>query len=533
MVMKKKMVVLMAVLVLALSACSGGAVEFTDNAYAAELAAATTEEASTAVSVVQTASDTGTSASTEEAAETAVAPVSGEYDSDDLEPSVAGADTTYVVLAGDTITLDGEGATVDGSVVTITSAGTYSVSGTLDDGQITVDTDDEETVYLILDGVEIACSTSAPIYVSNAEKTVITLADGSENSVTDGDSYVLDAESDEPNAAVFSKDDLTINGGYLYVNAGGDGLDSNGSIERTGGTVIVNGPTNDGNGPLDYLGTFNISGGLLVAVGSSGMAQAPSATRGAVSGLTGQHPGPLLSSDLDQHRVRARALAGQGWLGGGQHVGRARRLGAVRFERGPRPLDQAHNAGHDIARYAGHYAHPTLGAGNADRLTVLDAPLCRVVGMYPQRLLLPLLEPGDIIVLGVNPESRMRGDQPQWVRLCRFQYPAFGDGGESRLGVGSGGYLHATRWGVQRMGLRVGDEIGQANPHLIRTPIDAGASEFLIVRNLRVRDKALEPLLGALALGKFRQKVQPAGQLTKDIIIVLHISNWFVDLVAV
>ena len=276
--MKKKMVVLMAVLVLALSACSGGAVEFTDNAYAAELAAATTEEASTAVSVVQTASDTGTSASTEEAAETAVAPVSGEYDSDDLEPSVAGADTTYVVLAGDTITLDGEGATVDGSVVTITSAGTYSVSGTLDDGQITVDTDDEETVYLILDGVEIACSTSAPIYVSNAEKTVITLADGSENSVTDGDSYVLDPESDEPNAAVFSKDDLTINGGYLYVNAGGDGLDSNGSIEMIGGTVIVNGPTNDGNGPLDYLGTFNISGGLLVAVGSSGMAQAPSAT---------------------------------------------------------------------------------------------------------------------------------------------------------------------------------------------------------------------------------------------------------------
>ena len=46
----------------------------------------------------------------------------------------------------------------------------------------------------------------------------------------------------------------------------------------TAGTVIVNGPTNDGNGPLDYLGTFNVSGGYLVAVGSSGMAQAPSTT---------------------------------------------------------------------------------------------------------------------------------------------------------------------------------------------------------------------------------------------------------------
>jgi hypothetical protein len=69
-----------------------------------------------------------------------------------------------------------------------------------------------------------------------------------------------------------------INGGYVFVNANGDGIDSNGSIEMTGGTVIVNGPTNDGNGPLDYMGTFNISGGYLVAVGSSGMAQAPSTT---------------------------------------------------------------------------------------------------------------------------------------------------------------------------------------------------------------------------------------------------------------
>ena len=46
----------------------------------------------------------------------------------------------------------------------------------------------------------------------------------------------------------------------------------------TADTVIVNGPTSDGNGPLDYLGTFNISGGYLVAVGSAGMAQAPSTT---------------------------------------------------------------------------------------------------------------------------------------------------------------------------------------------------------------------------------------------------------------
>lgn len=69
---------------------------------------------------------------------------------------------------------------------------------------------------------------------------------------------------------------LTISGGYLYVNASGDGLDSNGSMVMTGGTAIVNGPTNDGNGPLDYNGTFEQSGGTLIAAGSAGMAQAPS-----------------------------------------------------------------------------------------------------------------------------------------------------------------------------------------------------------------------------------------------------------------
>jgi hypothetical protein len=71
---------------------------------------------------------------------------------------------------------------------------------------------------------------------------------------------------------------LYINGGYVAIDANGDGIDANGPIDMTAGTVIVNGPTNDGNGPLDYLGAFNISGGHLVAVGSAGMAQAPSTT---------------------------------------------------------------------------------------------------------------------------------------------------------------------------------------------------------------------------------------------------------------
>ncbi len=69
---------------------------------------------------------------------------------------------------------------------------------------------------------------------------------------------------------------LTFNGGYTIVNASGDGIDSNGQIVVTGGTVIVYGPTNNGNGPIDHgdarTDQLNISGGTLLAIGSSGMA---------------------------------------------------------------------------------------------------------------------------------------------------------------------------------------------------------------------------------------------------------------------
>ncbi len=66
---------------------------------------------------------------------------------------------------------------------------------------------------------------------------------------------------------------LEINGGTIHVNASGDGLDSNGDIYMNGGYVSVDGPTDNGNGPLDYNSSFKITGGTLIAIGSSGMAQ--------------------------------------------------------------------------------------------------------------------------------------------------------------------------------------------------------------------------------------------------------------------
>jgi hypothetical protein len=78
---------------------------------------------------------------------------------------------------------------------------------------------------------------------------------------------------------------LVIHGGSVYVDANGDGLDINGSIEMTGGTVVVNGPTQQMNAALDYDAGFSMSGGFLVAAGSSGMAMAPDQTSSQYSAL--------------------------------------------------------------------------------------------------------------------------------------------------------------------------------------------------------------------------------------------------------
>ncbi len=91
---------------------------------------------------------------------------------------------------------------------------------------------------------------------------------------------------------------LHINGGYIVVDAAGDGIDINGSVEMTDGTLIINGPTQNMNGPLDYDTSFKMTGGYLLAVGSAGMAQAPdqSSTQYAVllNLSTGVRAGSLL-----------------------------------------------------------------------------------------------------------------------------------------------------------------------------------------------------------------------------------------------
>jgi len=177
----------------------------------------------------------------------------------------------YITL-GDEVEVSDHGVTVvDNSKLIIASVATYHISGTLDDGQIIVNTDEKGTVKLILNGVNITCTSSAPIYVTNAQKTVINLADGTENIITDGENYTFkDAQTDEPGAAIFSKDDLTINGsGSLTVNANyKNGIQSKDDLKITGGTIIVT-AVNDGIKGKDSITYKNAD--ITINAGADGM----------------------------------------------------------------------------------------------------------------------------------------------------------------------------------------------------------------------------------------------------------------------
>lgn len=201
-------------------------------------------------------------------------PVAAQADaaqSSEAEATTGDAAITTITLMGDTATVDGNGATADANGVTISEAGSYSIQGTLSNGQIIVDTEDEEDVVLLLGGVDITSASSAPIYVSNANNTVITLVDGTENYVSDGANYVFpDAETDEPNGAIFSHDDLFINGsGSLIVNGNfNHGIVGKDDLEISGGNIIVN-AVNDGIKGRDSLVIEDVA--ITINAGGDGM----------------------------------------------------------------------------------------------------------------------------------------------------------------------------------------------------------------------------------------------------------------------
>jgi len=159
-----------------------------------------------------------------------------------------------ITLNGTSISSSGAGVTLSGSKATITAGGTYSLSGTLSDGQIMVNASGQ-IVRLIFNGIAITNSTSAPINIQAAKKAIIVLAENTTNTLTDPATYVFpDATTDEPNAALYSKADMTLCGsGALTVNANyNDGIASKDGLVIAGGTITVK-SVDDGIRGKDYL----------------------------------------------------------------------------------------------------------------------------------------------------------------------------------------------------------------------------------------------------------------------------------------
>lgn len=120
------------------------------------------------------------------------------------------------------------------------------------------------------------------VLISGGKISLVSSDDGL-NAAGGGDSSGMGGR---PGQGIFtgSTGEIIISGGYVMVNASGDGIDSNGSLSITGGVVLVSGPTNTGDGALDYDLSGTISGGVLLALGSMGMAQGiTSDTQGVVS----------------------------------------------------------------------------------------------------------------------------------------------------------------------------------------------------------------------------------------------------------
>ena len=153
---------------------------------------------------------------------------------------------------------------ISGNIITISEEGTYVLSGALSEGQIVVDADSAK-VQLVLDNADITCASSAAIYVKNADKTFITLAEGSENILMNTAEYEA-IDDNNIDAVIFSKDDLTLNGkGTLTINSEyGHGIVSKDDLKLVSGTCNITAKNHALSGKDSVriaAGTYNLTSG--------------------------------------------------------------------------------------------------------------------------------------------------------------------------------------------------------------------------------------------------------------------------------
>ena len=171
--------------------------------------------------------------------------VEAEFKKWELETEYDASEAVDIILKDNDSSCSSDKVSINNNTITIAASGVYVLAGKLTDGNIIVDSKDDENVRLIFNGLDIESSTTSPLYIKSAKNVIITLEDGKENNFKDSESYKLDessenADSNEPNAVIFSKDDLIINGtGTLNVYA-----DYNHGIQSKDDLKIISGNIN-------------------------------------------------------------------------------------------------------------------------------------------------------------------------------------------------------------------------------------------------------------------------------------------------
>lgn len=192
--------------------------------------------------------------------------------------------TTTITLSDGGIKINGSGAGAEGSILTITSQGTYLLSGKLSDGKIVIDTQDGEKVKLILNGVDIKSNECAVCVLNAPKKVIFNSVSGSVNLFEDGISYIVADEEQVdgeiyPNACIYSTADLKFSGdGEIYVKSNsGKGINTKDDIEITSGSLTVSAVDDGirGNDSVEILG-----GNITVTSGADGIKSANAETDG-------------------------------------------------------------------------------------------------------------------------------------------------------------------------------------------------------------------------------------------------------------
>lgn len=178
------------------------------------------------------------------------------------------SESVRIELNGTSASCNSNAVEISGSTITIKDEGTYIFSGTLDDGMIIVNAEEADKPQIVLDNVTINSETSAPIYILEADKVFITLAEGSTNTLSNGGTFTA-IDENNIDAVIYSKQDLTINGnGTLDISSpSGHGIVGKDDLVFTSGTYTI---TSSGHG-LDINDSLRVKdASITIASGKDG-----------------------------------------------------------------------------------------------------------------------------------------------------------------------------------------------------------------------------------------------------------------------